>query len=309
MEWDQTLPAELLQEWNALVSDLQVGHSVSLPRSYRADLEENLLTYGLDASTRAYAAVVYLILRSDVSTTVRFVAAKTRVAPLQRQTIPRLELLSALLLSRLIVSVSNSLKSMLPQMPLRCYTDSQVTLFWIRGADKEWKPFIRNKVAQIRRNFSPECWGQCPGETNPADLPSRGLTLLQLSSNKLWHSGPDWLHSSTSSETNPSNIPEECLADMKTKCTQPVHSLMAAEGNQTLGEVTDCGKYSTTARLFRFILRAVKIFKITSLVNHASLTPGELADTEKLWIIDAQQKFAQEGKFPTWEKSVWLIPR
>ena len=40
----------------------------------------------------------------------RFLAAKTRVAPLGGMTIPRLKLLSALLLSRLIVNVQVALQ-------------------------------------------------------------------------------------------------------------------------------------------------------------------------------------------------------
>ena len=47
---------------------------------------------------------------------VRFVASKTRVAPLLPQTIPRLELLSAVLLSRLIVSVLSSIGPTLPPL-------------------------------------------------------------------------------------------------------------------------------------------------------------------------------------------------
>ena len=81
---------------------------------------------------------------------VKFVAAKILVTPLQAQTVPRLELLSALLLSRSITSVSDSLKSTLSLMELRCFTNSQVALFWICGTDKEWKPFLRNRVAEIR---------------------------------------------------------------------------------------------------------------------------------------------------------------
>ncbi len=61
--------------------------------------EEALAICGFgDASTQAYAAVVYLVLQTNSSISVRFVVSKTRVAPLQPQTIPRLELLSALLL-------------------------------------------------------------------------------------------------------------------------------------------------------------------------------------------------------------------
>ena len=49
-----------------------------------------------DASAKVYAAVVYLAQVTEEETTISFVAAKTRVAPLQLQTIPRSELLLCL---------------------------------------------------------------------------------------------------------------------------------------------------------------------------------------------------------------------
>lgn len=48
--------------------------------------------------------LLYLVVESDINTVVKFLVSKTRVAPLQNQTIPRLELLSAFLLSKLIAS-------------------------------------------------------------------------------------------------------------------------------------------------------------------------------------------------------------
>ena len=45
---------------------------------------------------------------------VKFVASKTRVSPISGQTIPRLELLSALLLAMLMMSVVSSLELELP---------------------------------------------------------------------------------------------------------------------------------------------------------------------------------------------------
>jgi len=103
----------LLQEWNKLVDDLGEGKPISVPRSYLHGVEKNPASFTLcgfcDASTRAYAAVVYLVVRTSLGVVVRFVVAKTRVAPLQPQTVPLLELLSAFLLSKLIVSVSGSL--------------------------------------------------------------------------------------------------------------------------------------------------------------------------------------------------------
>ena len=94
--------------------------------------------------------MVYLVLRSDIEVTVRFVVAKMRVAPLQSQIIPQLELLSAFLLSKLIVSVANSLEPTLPQLKIHCYTDSQVAHYWICGTHREWKPFVQNWVNEIR---------------------------------------------------------------------------------------------------------------------------------------------------------------
>ena len=64
-----------------------------------------------DASILPYAAIVYLVTVREEDVHISFVTAKTRVAPLQSQTIPRLELLSALLLSRLITTVADSLIS------------------------------------------------------------------------------------------------------------------------------------------------------------------------------------------------------
>ena len=185
VDWNQTLNGELVHEWKALVSYLQENQLISISRSYFANVSRDTVSYDLysfcDASTRVYAALVYLMLKTEENTFVRSVATKTRVAPLQTQMIPRLELLSALLLSRLIIPVSNALKFTLPPLGLRCFTDSQVTLFWIHGIDKEWKPFVRNRVAEFRRLVHPNCWSHCLGETNSTDLPSRGLTLLELS--------------------------------------------------------------------------------------------------------------------------------
>ena len=78
---------------------------VQIPRCVTFELDTKELVYELeafgDASSSAYAAVVYLVIKSRSSTQVRLIASKTRVAPLRKQTIPRSELLAALILARL----------------------------------------------------------------------------------------------------------------------------------------------------------------------------------------------------------------
>ena len=135
---------------------------------------------------------------------------------------------------------------------LRCITDSQVALFCIHGTDKKWKLFVRNRVAEIRRLVPPNCWSHCSGETNSADLPSRGLTLLELSVSGLWRNGLEWLSTKLTSpeEINPANMPEECASEMKIK-SQPAHNRLTPNSKLTIGEIMDCQDHSTMSRLLR----------------------------------------------------------
>ena len=162
MDWDKDLPEALLKEWRSLIADLREAVPISIARSYHYRVEgtphANTLCGFCDASVQAYAAVVYLVIESDVSTDVKFMVAKTRVAPLQAQTKPRLELLSAFLLFKLISSVAGCLSPALPKLGFRCYTNFQVALYWIQGTTKEWKPFVNNCVREIRSWVEPSYW-------------------------------------------------------------------------------------------------------------------------------------------------------
>ena len=132
VDWDEPLTGCLLEQWNQLISMLQCSDPLRIPQCYLGDFAGPVKSARLigfcDALLKAYAAVVYLKLEGDVLTTVKLIATKTRVSPLGKITTPRLELLSALLLSKLIVSVRVALESEISLNPAVCYTDSQVSL-------------------------------------------------------------------------------------------------------------------------------------------------------------------------------------
>ena len=136
------------------MSDLGEGVLIAVPRNYFDSLNgaqsSTTLCGFCNASKHAYAAVVYLKASTEAGTVFKFVVSKTRVAPIQVQTIPRLELLSAFLLSKLITAVAVSVKPNLPHLGIQCYTDSLVTLYWIHGTHKEWNVFVQNRVNEIR---------------------------------------------------------------------------------------------------------------------------------------------------------------
>jgi hypothetical protein len=122
---------------------------------------------------QAYVAVNYLRYEDENACFTSIEASKTRVAPLPEQTNARLELLSALLLARLTNSVYESLKVSLQLEESICFPDSKLALRWIQRMTKDWKPFIQNRVEEIRRLISASQWKHCSGKCHPADLPSQ----------------------------------------------------------------------------------------------------------------------------------------
>ena len=69
------------------------------------------------------------------------------------------------------------------------------SLFWIKGENKTWKPFIQNRVIKIRKIVHPAKWRFCPVNKNPADLPSRGIRASEFCSDVFcnWIKGPTFI--------------------------------------------------------------------------------------------------------------------
>ena len=173
MEWDDILPDSLLRRWTTLVEGLHPDDQVTLPRHITENIAASYHLVGFgDASLRAYAAVVYLQVEMEGRSHCQLLCSKARVAPVEKLTIPLLELLSALILARLIDQVSEAMKTVLSLEPPVCYLDSKVAYYWISGQDHSWKPFVQNRVVEIRKRVPAARWRHCLGELNPANTPS-----------------------------------------------------------------------------------------------------------------------------------------
>lgn len=80
-----------------------------------------------DASQRAYGACVYPRAQADGSWSASLVFSRAKMVPLKKLTLPRLELMGALLNARLVIMVHKALK--LPgNVVCHYWTDSLVTL-------------------------------------------------------------------------------------------------------------------------------------------------------------------------------------
>ena len=223
------------------MTGLEDARLVRVPRCYQTlrephgELQPQL--YGFcDASLRAYTAVMYLVVEMEGERVSRLVCSKIRVAPLRELSIPKLELLSGLLLARLIRTVTSSLETEIQLAPPQCFTDSKVSYYWITVCNKAWKPFVQNRVNEIRRVVPATQWHHCPGKDNPADLPSRGLTFAESINSKLWFQGPQWLQELTLPEQIPptEGLPHKCLTELKPSPNPTPVLFMAAQMNDVI---------------------------------------------------------------------------
>ena len=73
------------------------------------------------------------------------------------------------------------------------WTDSRVTLQYINNDCRRFKTYVANRVAEIRDVTQPSQWNDCPGNLNPADDASRGLSACHLLRSEKWLSGPAFL--------------------------------------------------------------------------------------------------------------------
>ena len=192
------------------------------------------------------------------------IASKTRVDPIKRQTIPQLELLGTVVLSRLVSSITASLPSPVPAF---YWTDSMVALHWIRVI-KPWKQYISHRVAEIRRLTTCEQWQHCPGDINPADISSRGTSGDKLAENGIWWKGPEflWLPNSQWPRADVFPPSEITTAEVGKSPGAIIHVLVNTTDGKVdqmrLDEIIECTRYSSLNKLLRVTEVVLKLKRI-----------------------------------------------
>ena len=200
LEWDDDIGI-LVNKWKEIVTSLTSSETVSFNRCfYPYDMNDPIdkcYLHGFsDASISAFAAVVYFgsISRCG-NVAIKFVTSKSRILPLNKSyTIPRLELLGNVILSSLIRVVYNSLHEEIAIEDFFCWTDSFISLSWIRAVNQEFKLFVQNRVIKNRENVNASLWRYCDTKENPADIITRfsssNNSSENLSNNSIRWDGP-----------------------------------------------------------------------------------------------------------------------
>ena len=143
VEWDDSVPKEIQDVWMRWKSELSALSSKCIPRCYFPK-EANIS----DASENAYAGIIYLRMVDSVGNVhTSLVMSKTKVSPIKRLSIPRLELCGAQVLARLLQHVKEVLQ--LPLSDIFAWTDSTIVLSWL-------KTYVGNRVSSIVDQIPPD---------------------------------------------------------------------------------------------------------------------------------------------------------
>ena len=280
LQWDDELPGNLLEGWKKWKEDLSLLNEVSVPRCYFYDSCSSSAYFQLhhfsDASEFGYGTVSYLRKEAqDGTVECAFVMAKSRTAPLQYVSTPRLELQAATVAVRMHCLILKEVDLMISSTFF--WTDSKLPLQYINNESRRFKTYVANRVAEIRDASLPTQWRHCPGNLNPADDASRGLSVIKLLSGGRWFKGPDFLRKPEeewpSSEVDA--LPED---DPELKNEKPIFALALSSALHKM-----LLKYSSWFMLQR---RVTWLLKIKAYLRSRK---------NKLWISSSDTRFLSKA--------------
>ena len=288
--WDDSLPASIHREWMIWRSELPLLTKKHIPRCYHPKhiKVSTIELHGFsDASEDAYAGAVYIRVQDQSGKVyTSLVLAKTKVAPIKRLTIPRLELCGAKLLSQLLQHAQRALSISIQNT--FAWTDSTIVLNWLVGNPRRFKTFVGNRVSHIIQSIPPDRWSHVSGSDNPADCASRGLFPSELSEHQLWWNGPEWLR--LPSDQWPSQTPAP-QAEMPTDEERSV-CLHAVVDSQAIIPLQQFSSFSHLKRVTAWILRFIENCRKnkTDRPNSLYLSSMELTASEIYWMSLTQRQ-------------------
>lgn len=285
--WDERIPTDLCKQWECFQTSLPVLNSLIIPRHvFTVDYVITELHGFADSSLTAYGSAVYLrSIDTYGNIIVRLLCAKSRVA--RNESIPRLELRAAHLLANLVYKLQEVLKHEFTNIHL--WSDSNVALAWIKADSNKLKPFIKNRVIDIKKLTNIDNWHWVPSRDNPADILSRGISAEKFLQAELWWQGPSWLSKPNKEWPSqvvhePTNNDKDIICSLSTEMSK----------NQFITQL--CHRWSKCEKLIRvfaYVLRFINNVKNKNKTIKSPLTVDELNQSLNKLIM-----FVQMDTFP-----------
>ena len=243
-----------------------------------------------DGSKSAFCALVYLRYQmQDGTVRCRFISGKTRVAPVKKVSVPRVELLGAVTAVRLAETVQLNLKI---EIEARFFfTDSSAVLGMIRGHCASFQEFVGTRVGEIKSKSNPEKeWYWVPTDCNLADMGTRSNVKPEdIVSGSDYQEGMEWMKGEQKSwpvSQTPGRAPEEEL-------------LAAARVHLTkIGapQLIQMEKFSSLNKLINTVGIVFQYLENLKTKKRCSLEPKNIVRAENYLLYSAQDKIRERHK-------------
>ena len=175
------------------------------------------------------------------------------------------------------------LEKTLPVTKVFLWSDSQIVLQWLHTT-KQLKPYVANRITEIKTLTSVDNWKYCPTVENPADLLTRGITANRFVASENWRKGPLWLLASP--ENWPPWTPSTHLLLTQTEdFTNEGKVPITPEDNQKqpgLHHVIQASNFSSPSRLVNITAYLLRFLKNSGSKNVNQTGPLTLTEKEEV---------------------------
>lgn len=276
--WDETISDEHNINWLRWTEQLPEVRKIQIPRCYISRLRptetrSTELHVFVDASANAFAAVAYLRFQDSIYVECSLVGAKTKVAPQQPMTIPRLELQAALLGARFADYICQGHDVTIDRRVL--WSDSRTVLSWLKGVPTAARQFVAFRVGEILELTELKEWRWIPTKQNVADEATKWHRRPDMTMNSRWFNGPPFLlqnEDSWPTDVDIGSEPDYSDTELKTVAT---HVFVT---KPCTVYVENFSQWHRLRRAQAFLLRSAKL--IAAKARHLPLPEGPITCEE-----------------------------
>ena len=193
--WDDDIGAEAKSTWVEVIQRVKQTESVTFKRCIKPpnSVGSPILILCSDGSEQAMCVAAYIRWRcSDGSYQCRLWTAKTRVTPLKKSTMPRIEMQAAVMAVRLSEVIK--LNSIWQLENVVHIIDSMCTLATLRKETTALRPYMGHRVAECLDTTEARQWFAVKSADNISDLGTRmDATIKDIDENSEWQNGSCWM--------------------------------------------------------------------------------------------------------------------